>query len=151
MVVEDRVSVSVTITLQSPGLLIGSKLSVITQSSPGHASVTHRETNPSPPPHLPGRAANQRLATQNLLMVGKSIWMVWMTLPLSGPSHLSAVLRHREDWARCVCVQSERTHTWWTKQHTVLNYISKYRVEECFYYILMSIMISKCYIYGTLL
>ena len=109
-VVPDRVMI--IITIKTPGLVVPSKLAVLTPSSPCDSSVCHSYLNSSSPLHLPVAAASQTLSTQHLELVVKSLWVVRMRLILSNPLHLPEVLRQRETSVGCVWVQCESTGIW---------------------------------------
>jgi len=102
-------SVTIISTMKFPGLVVTSKLAVITPSSPCDSSVCHSYRNSSFPLYLPVTAASQTLSTQHLGPVVKPLWVIRIRLLLSNPRHLSVVLRQRESSVGCVWVQCEFT------------------------------------------
>ncbi|KAK6291264.1 hypothetical protein J4Q44_G00380300, partial [Coregonus suidteri] len=68
---------------QTPGLVIVSKPTVITPSSPADSFICHSYINPSPTPlYLPVTAPSQTLSTQHLRPELKSLWVIRIRLLL---------------------------------------------------------------------
>ena len=121
LIVPDRVTV--TITLQTPGLVIVSKPTVLTPSTPADSFICHCYINPpsSTPLCLPVTAPRQTLSTQHLWPALKSLWVIRIRLLLCPPCHLSVLLRQREVSLCCVWVQCELTGIWWGRpRHNIL-------------------------------
>ena len=103
-------SVTVVTAVQAPGLVITSKTTVLTPSSPVDSFICHSYFIPSPTPlYLPVTAPSQTLSTQHLSTALKSLWVIRIRLLLSPTCHLSVLLRQREESVYCVWVQCEIT------------------------------------------
>lgn len=97
---------------QIPRLIIFSKHTILTVSSPSDSSVSHRYTSPDFPLDLPVTTVREPISTQKLRPEVKSLWMIriWL-LPLHW-CHLLLVVRQFEVSVYCVCVHSEFTGIW---------------------------------------
>ena len=114
-------SITVVIAEQTPGPVIVSKPTVITQSSPSDSIICHSYNSTSPTHlYLPVTAPSQTLSTQHLWPDLKSLWVIRVRLFLCPTCHLSVLLRQREESVCCVWVQCEITGIWWMKPDTIL-------------------------------
>lgn len=101
--------------VQTPGLIIPSKQTVITVSFPSDSSITHWYTNASCSLHLPVTSTSQTVSTQQLRVDIKSVWMLRIQLDLPIKCHLS-VIRKFESSVYGVCVDRKLTGIWQREQ-----------------------------------
>ena len=102
--------ITITRALETPGLVIVSKCTIITCSA--DVFIWDCCNNTTSPLNLPVTASRQTLSTQNLTVVGESVWMVRIWLDLACIGHLSVPFRQRDVCVCCVCVQCEMTGIW---------------------------------------
>ena len=96
-------NVTVVRAVQTPGLVIPSKITALNPSSPSDSFICHSYISPSPTPlYLPVTAPSQTLSTQHLSTVLKSLWVIRIRLLLCPTCHLSVLLRQREESVYCV-------------------------------------------------
>ena len=103
VIVQDRVSMIIRAE-QTPGLIIYSKHTVCSDSSPADSSVSHCYINPSAPLDLPVTATSQTSSTRQLRPGVKSVWMIRIWLLLFHICHLLVVVGQFEVFVHCVCV-----------------------------------------------
>lgn len=98
--------------VQPPGLVISTKPTLITTSSPADPFIRDSYINlHSGPLYLPVagfRNTPDTLSTQHLFPVAKSMFMVGIGLDLMAPGHLSVPLRQTQELIRCVGIQCQR-------------------------------------------
>ncbi len=101
--------------VQTPGLIIISKQTLIIPSLPVDALIWHwyEHTSISTPLQLPVTASTHTLSTQHLPPIIKSVWMIRIRLVCFSVSNHSVALRQTEIFIHCVQIQSELTGIWW--------------------------------------
>lgn len=105
LVVPHRVSVLVFDALQSPGLVVLSKPTVVSMSSPADVSIRDCDAHQSSPLHLPVTATSQLVSTQHLRPAVEPVWMLRVRLLIHHRLHLPVVVGHFEVFMNGVHVQ----------------------------------------------
>lgn len=112
-VVADGVTTSVAV--ESPGLVVLSKLAVSVVALPPDASVTDRDEGPSLTLHLPVAATGQAVPAQHLWPPVESVWVLGVGLLLLREQGCPLVLRQMELFVQRVGVKGQVAAVWGTE------------------------------------
>ena len=116
---------------QTPGLIIHSKLTVSTVTSPFDSSVTHWYRNIFSPLDLPVTATSQTSSAQQLRTpVLKPLCMIRIWLILLHTCHLPVVVRQFDLSVDCVCVDCELTGIWWREKDATQLQLLTYQCDD---------------------
>ena len=111
VIVPDSITITIR-ALQTPGLIITPKQTVITASFPFDSFVCDCYINLSFPFNLPVTATSQTIFTQQLKEFIESLLMIRIWLLLSHHRHAIVVVRQFQASVDCVWVQCEFTQIW---------------------------------------
>ncbi len=130
--------------VQTPGLIINSKPTLINPPLPADALIWHWYIHTkiiSTPLQLPVTGSTHTLSTQYLPPLIKSVWMIRIQLDFVSVRNHSVALRQMEAFIYCVQIQREPMGIWWRQNIRIRNYDSvwSFHVAELFMFSVSSV------------